>query len=495
MTPDHVIGIDQGTSGTKALLLDRDGHVLAYTGRAMAVCHPEPGWVEQDPEAMVANVLECIRDLLAIAGVPASSVAGLGVDNHTESLVLWERRTGRPVHPAIIWQCRRSTGETRDVDSPDNRTLIRRKTGLDLDPTFTATKLLWITNHRPDIAAALATGEVLWGTVDSWLLWRLTEGAVYATDFGNASRTMLLDLRTLEWDGELMELFGLDLAEMPLLCPSGRLLGECPAGHFGATLPVTAMMGDQQASLFGHGCRNSGDLKSTYGTGAFVWMNTGQAFRPVEGSGCLQTVAWHLDGPVYALEGFVMYAGAILDWLVDHLRLCKDAADVIGRAQRAGGSSGVVLVPAFQGLASPWWNPEARAALLGLEGSSGDGEVCQAALEAICFQVKRVLDDMTKAGLPPRDAIRVDGGLARSDYFLQLQADILGFPVRRSGIEQLTAYGTALMAGVGAGLWTDLEDLHTSKDGTTFAPEHADRAFWNDRYHTWCRAVEQSLNR
>ena len=495
MTPDHVIGIDQGTSGTRALLLDRDAHVLAGTGRAMAVSHPEPGWVEQDPEAMVANVLECIRDLLDIAGVPASSVAGLGIDNHTESLVLWEGRTGRPVHPAIVWQCRRSTGVTRGLDNPDNRTLIRRKTGLDLDPTFTATKLLWITHHRPDIASALAAGEVLWGTVDCWLLWRLTEGAVYATDFSNASRTMLLDLRTLEWDGELMELFGLDLAEMPRLRPSGGLLGECAEGHFGAGVPVTAVMGDQQASLFGHGCRNSGDLKSTYGTGAFVWMNTGQAFRPVEGSGCLQTVAWHLDGPVYALEGFVMYAGAILDWLVDHLRLCEDAADVIRRAERAGGSSGVVLVPAFQGLASPWWSPEARAALLGLEGSSGDGEVCQAALEAICFQVRRVLDDMAEAGMAPRGAIRVDGGLARSDYFLQLQADILRLPVRRSGIEQLTAYGTALMAGVGAGLWTDLENLHTYQDGTTFAPEHADRALWDDRYHAWCRRVEQSLNR
>ena len=495
MTRGHVIGIDQGTSGTKAVLLDGDGRVLAESGRAMALSHPRPGWVEQDPEAMVANVLGCARELLDTAGIPASSVAGLGIDNHTESLVLWEKRSGRPVHPAIIWQCRRSTGETDGIDSPKNRSLIRRRTGLDLDPTFTATKLRWIASHRPDIADALAAGDVLWGTVDTWLLWRLTGGAAYATDYSNASRTMLLDIGALDWDAGLADLFGLDLAAMPQLLPSGGRFGECLEEHFGTVLPVTAMLGDQQASLFGHGCLKRGDLKSTYGTGAFVWMNTGEDFAHVESAGCLQTVAWHLDRPAYALEGFVMYAGAILDWLVDHLRLCADAGDVIRRARRAGAGSTVILVPAFQGLASPWWDPQARAAVLGLESSSGDSEVCQAALEAVCFQVRRVLDDMAGAHAFPDSAVRADGGLAQSDHFLQLQADILGLPVRRSGIRHLTAYGSALMAGIGAGLWDGTGDLRRPRDdGTTFTPDRSRKAFWDDRYRTWCHAVERSLN-
>ena len=491
---DYLIGVDQGTSSTKALLLDRAGRVVAGSGRPIAVGHPEPGWVEQDPGAMVANVLECVREVLDTSGVPAASVAGLGIANHTESLVLWERRSGRPVHPAIVWQCRRSAAETRELDTADNRKLVRLRTGLDLDPTFTATKLLWVLRHRPEIGAGLTTGRILWGTVDTWISWCLSGGAVYATDFGNASRTMLLDIARLDWDGELAALFGLDLGALPELRASGERVGNCSAEHFGAEIPITALMGDQQASLFGHGCFDRGDVKSTYGTGAFVWINSGHEYCPMESSGCLQTIAWHVERPTYALEGFVMYAGAILDWLVRHLGLCEDAADVVKRAERAGTSSGVALVPAFQGLASPWWNPEARAAILGLDSASGDGEVCHAALESVCFQVRRVLDDVAEARISPRGALRVDGGLARSEYFLRMQSDILGLPIRRSGIEQLTPYGVALMAGVGAGLWEDVQHLdEVIRDGDTFAPDREQSDAWSGRYRTWCRAVEHSL--
>ena len=491
---DYVIGVDQGTSSTKALLLDRTGRVVAGAGRPIAVSHPEPGWVEQDPEAMVANVLECVREILDTSGVPAVSVAGLGIANHTESLVLWDRGSARPVHPAIVWQCRRSVAETRELDTADNRKLVRRRTGLDLDPTFTATKLRWVLRHRPEIAEGLETGRILWGTVDTWISWCLSGGAMYATDFGNASRTMLLDIARLDWDGELAELFGLDLGVRPELCSSGGVLGHCSAEHFGAEIPITALMGDQQASLFGHGCLDQGDVKSTYGTGAFVWINSGHEYRPMESSGCLQTIAWHVERPTYALEGFVMYAGAVLDWLVRHLGLCEDAGDVVRRAERAGTSSGIVLVPAFQGLASPWWKPEARAAILGLDSASGDGEVCHAALESVCFQVRRVLDDVAEALPLPHAALRVDGGLARSEYFLQMQSDILGLPIRRTGIEHLTPYGSALMAGVGAGLWEDVQNLdHVFRDGATLRPDPERADDWSARYRTWCRSVEQCL--
>ena len=494
MASDYVIGVDQGTSSTKSLLLDRDGNVVAEAGRSIATAHPQPGWVEQDPEAMLENVVACVRELLERSGVGAASVAGLGIDNHTETLVLWERESGRPVHPAIIWQCRRSTAETEAVDHADNRRTIRRRTGLDLDPTFTATKLSWIFHNKPEIAEAIQAGKVLWGTVDCWLVWRLTGATVYATDSSNASRTMLFDISALAWDPDLIELFGLTLPALPEPRPSNGPFGVCHPDHFGAEIPITAALGDQQAALFGHGCLREGEFKCTYGTGAFVWMNAGHAYQPVAGGGYLQTVAWHLERPTYALEGFIMYAGAILDWLVDHLELCSDAADVVRRAERAGGSAGVALVPAFQGLASPWWNPKTRAALLGLDSTSGDGEVCHAALEAVCFQVRRVLDDMASAEVSPSGTVRADGGLTRSGYFLQMQADILGLPVRRAEIEHLTPYGAALMAGLGAGLWRDFADLQSlMRSSAAHEPESEGSTAWSERYEAWCRAVEHCL--
>ena len=487
MTRDHVIGIDQGTSGTRAVLLDGKGRMLAQTARALPVTHPAPGLVEQDAEAMVTNVLGCVRELLDISTVPASAIAGIGIDNHTESLVLWDRDTGRPVHPVIVWQCRRSTGVTADIDTPVTRRFIRDRTGLDLDPTFTATKLRWIMRHEPEVARALARGKVLWGTIDSWLLWRLSDGALHVTDYSNASRTMLFNIGSLAWDSDLVALFDLDPGAMPRVVPSGGMMGACATGQLGAEIPLTAALGDQQASLFGHGCLREGTVKSTYGTGAFVWMNAGRERRTSAEAGGLETIAWHLGQPTYALEGFVMYAGAILDWLVNRLRLCSDVGEIIDRAQRADTTSGVMLVPAFQGLASPWWDPQARAAVMGLDASSDDSDVCLAALEAICFQVKLVLDDMKTDG-----AVRVDGGLARSDDFLQLQADILARPVIRSAHPELTAYGVARMAGVGAGLWAG-DVTESTQDDTRFEPREAMRSCQDERYQAWCRAVELCL--
>ncbi len=489
---DYVIGVDQGTSSTKAVLVDQDGRVVAKAGRPIAVSHPEPGWVEQDPESMVANVIACVRELLEVSRIRPEAVAGLGIDNHTETLVLWERESGRPVHPAIVWQCRRSTAEAETVDDADRRRLIRRRTGLDLDPTFTATKLGWIFRHRPEIAEGIRAGRVLWGTVDCWLVWRLTGGAVYATESSNAARTMLFDIGALNWDAELIDLFELALPSLPELRASSGPFGACHSSHFGAQTAITAALGDQQAALLGHACLRPGEFKSTYGTGAFVWMNAGHEYRPVEKAGYLQTVAWHLDRPTYALEGFVMYAGAILDWLVDRLELCEDPGEVVRCAERAGSSGGVALVPAFQGLASPWWDPNARAALFGLAGDSGKGEICHAALEAVCFQVRRVLDGMASAAVTPCGVVRADGGLTRSDYLLQMQADILGLPVRRAGIAHLTPYGAALMAGLGADLWSDVGALGGLSQSTgACMPRPEQEAEWSGRYRTWCRAIDR----
>lgn len=491
MTGDYVIGVDQGTSSTKALLIDRDGAVAAEAERNIAVAHPQPGWVEQDPLEMVANVVACVRELLEKSGVAAKDVAALGLDNHTETLVLWRKDTGEPVHPAIVWQCRRSTAESDSLDSEVNRRLIRRRTGLDLDPTFTATKLMWVCRNRPEIADGLKSGSILFGTVDCWLVWQLTGGRSYATEGSNASRTMLFRIDEMAWDPELLALFQLDIAELPEVRPSTGPFGTCAPERFGAEIPIAGVLGDQQAALFGHGCLNRGEFKSTYGTGAFVWMNAGQEYLPVEGAGYLQTVAWTLDRPTYALEGFVMYAGAVLDWLVENLGVAGSAAEVAALAERAGDSAGVALVPAFQGLASPWWAPNARAAVLGMSSATGAGQICHAALEAVCFQVRRVLEDMMSANVRPSGRVRVDGGLTRSAYLLQMQADVLDLPVQRAAMEHLTPFGAGLLAGLGAGVWSDLAAVGgLTGGGSLYDPAANAAAAWSGRYGAWCAAVD-----
>jgi glycerol kinase len=495
MTGDYVIGVDQGTSSTKALLIDRDGTVLAEAGRPIEVAHPKAGWVEQDPRAMVHNTVACVRELLEKSNVDARRVATLGLDNHTETLVLWHKETGDPVHPAIVWQCRRSASESESLDTEANRSLIRVRTGLDLDPTFTATKLLWVCRNRPDIAEGLRDGSILFGTVDCWLVWQLTGGRSYATEASNASRTMLFRIDQLVWDPDLFDLFGLEVGALPEVCPSTGPFGTCEANRFGVEIPITGVLGDQQAALFGHGCFKEGEFKSTYGTGAFVWMNAGHDYRPVEGAGYLQTVAWSLDRPTYAFEGFVMYAGAVLDWLANNLGLAESAGDIAAKAEAAGTSAGVALVPAFQGLASPWWAPKARAAVLGMSSSTRAEEVCHAALEAVCFQVRRVLDDMASADVRPSGTVRADGGLTRSAYLLQMQADILGLPVLRAEMANVTPYGVGLLAGLGAGLWQDTSALASlTGSGQVYRARPQASEGWSRRYDAWCRAVDGVLS-
>lgn len=504
MAADYVIGIDQGTSSTKALLLDREGRVVAQTSRPIETDHPHSGWVEQDPAKIVENVAACLPALLEQAGVAAKNVAGIGIDNHTETLVMWERDSGRPVHPAIVWQCRRSAAETETLDKADNRLLIRERTGLDLDPTFTATKLMWVFRHRPDIAEGLRSGAVLWGTLDTWLIWALTGGATYATESGNASRTMLFRIDRLAWDSDLLELFGLSLAALPEVRRSTGPFGLTDRELLGAQIPITGALGDQQASLFGHGCLGPGEFKCTYGTGAFLWMNVGQTYEPSVDPGILQTVAWDLGTPAcgtptcgtptYAREGFVLSAGAILDWLADNLGLGRNADEIQRKAGQVANSNGVTLIPAIQGLGSPWWSPNVRAALMGMSSATEAAHVCRAALEAVTFQIRRVLEAMASAGADLGGDLRVDGGLTRSDLLMQMQADLLGRPLRRAEIEHLTPYGAGLLAGLGAGLWSNLGAVQKlPRPCTTFEPRDGLHDDLSGRYRDWCAAVERSL--
>jgi glycerol kinase len=484
-----VIGVDQGTTNTKAVAVDATGRVLHKAARPIATHAPQTGWVEQDPMLMLANVVECVREVVGAAGTPV----GLGIANQTETLVVWDRRSGEPVMPAIVWQCRRGDEELQELRSDRTIALIRDGTGLDLDPTFTAGKLRWLFRHRLAVASGLRNGDYLFGTVDCWLIWKLTGGRVYATDASNASRTMLFDIRRLAWDTELLELFELSMAELPEVRPSTGPFGHTSAGVLGAVIPITAALGDQQASLFGHGCFAESQIKATYGTGAFIWLNAGSHAGTLCPDGLLRTIAWRLDQPCYALEGFVMSAGAALEWLAARLGIPGGGIGGVGQAERVGTSGGVILVPAFQGLAAPWWRPDARAALLGMTEATSSGHICHAGLEAICFQVRATLELIAASGRTIQ-SLKVDGGLTNSAYLMRLQADILQLPLAVAAFDSVTSYGAALMAGLGAGLWKSLDEIGAViKPAHIVQPDPTRAKHWNDAYRLWRRTTDSIL--
>jgi glycerol kinase len=484
-----VVGVDQGTTNTKAVAVDETGRVLHKAARPIATHAPQPGWVEQDPLLMLANVVECVREVVGAAGTPA----GLGIANQTETLVVWDRRSGEPVMPAIVWQCRRGEAELQELRSDATVALVRERTGLDLDPTFTAGKLRWLFRHRPPIASGLRRGEYLFGTVDCWLIWKLTGGRVYATDASNAARTMLFDIRRLAWETELFELFDVSIAELPAVKPSTGPFGQTNVDVLGAVVPITAALGDQQASLFGHGCFAESQVKATYGTGAFIWLNAGSLPDTPCPEGLLRTIAWRLHRPCYALEGFVMSAGATLEWLATRLAVPGGVIGVVEQARRAGTSGGVILVPAFQGLAAPWWRPDARAALLGMTEATSAAQICHAGLEAIGFQVRATLELILSSGRTI-DVLKVDGGATKSAYLMQMQADILQRPLAVAAFNSVTPYGAALMAGLGAGLWKSLDEIGAViKPAHIVQPDPARGAAWASAYRTWRESADAIL--
>jgi glycerol kinase len=489
---DIILGIDQGTTSTKVVAIDGQGTILGEAVRPTATMAPEPGFVEQDAEAMVANILAAIGELLERLAVRPTAIMSLGIANQTETLVVWDPETGRPVMPAIVWQCRRGAEELDRLRNDETLRLVKARTGLDLDPTFTAAKLLWLKHHRSAIAGGIADGSLRWGTVDSWLISALTGGETYATEPGNASRTMLFDIDRLAWDEELLVLFGLDLAAFPECRPSHARFGLTSRALLGAQIPITGVMGDQQAALFGHGCYRERELKVTYGTGAFLWMNAGTKPSMVPGEGIIRTVAWQIDEACYAYEGFVMYAGKILDWLAEHLSITGGSAAVAAEAERAGTSAGALLVPAFQGLASPWWQPDLRAALLGLSAATTKGHIAHAGLEAVCYQIRAVLDGITGAGKAMLPVVKADGGMTRSRYFTQLQASVLSAPLFVSASDAMTPFGAALMAGIGAGRWQTLAELsRLPRAGETVEPVSA--ATYQASYESWVKAVRSLI--
>jgi glycerol kinase len=466
-----VAAIDQGTTGTTVLVFDRRGRVVGRAYSEFTQHYPRPGWVEHDAEEIWTVSLRVLRQACRKAGVRGRDVAALGITNQRETTVLWNRRTGRPVHRAIVWQDRRTAPLCEQLKAEGAEPLVRRRTGLVIDPYFSGTKLRWLLEHVPRAAERARAGELAFGTIDSWLVWKLTGGAVHATDPTNASRTLLYDINTGAWDAELCELLHVPAALLPAVRPSSGVIGTAEAAVLGAPVPIAGVAGDQQAALFGQGCVEPGMAKNTYGTGCFLLLNTGS--EPVRSDhGLLTTVACDARGErAYALEGAVFVAGAAIQWLRDGLALLKTAAESERWARQVDSTLGVYLVPAFVGLGAPYWDPEARGAIVGLTRGVTRAHLVRAALEALAYQTRDVVDAMTLAAGGALKALRVDGGAAANDFLMQFQADVLGVPVDRPRVVETTAMGAAFLAGLGVGYWrTQAELAQARKIDRRFTP-------------------------
>jgi glycerol kinase len=485
---DYLLAIDQGTSSTRAILFDRDFVVVAIAQKELPQHFPRDGWVEHAPRDILAAVREVCRAVVAKAGLVATDIAGIGITNQRETTIVWDRATGEAIHPAIVWQDRRTAGECARMLADGAGPLVAARTGLLLDPYFSATKIAWILNHVPGARQRAERGELAFGTVDSFLLWHLTSGRAHFTDATNAARTMLFDIHRQIWDTDLLKLFQVPAAILPAVCDSSACFGEARPDFLGAPVPILAMVGDQQGALIGQGCLEHGMAKSTYGTGCFLVLNTGD--RPlVSRHRLLTTVAYRIDGKVtYALEGSIFVAGAVVQWMRDGLRLFSDAAGSEALAAAIGLDHGVYFVPAFTGLGAPYWDPEARGAILGLTRDTGISEIVSAGLQAVCYQTRDLQGAMALDGIAPA-RLRVDGGMVANGWLMQFLADLLGVAVERPRITETTALGAAFLAGLQAGFLATLADAKNYwRAERLFEPAMA-TADRDRLYAGWQRAV------
>ncbi len=488
----RVLALDQGTSSSRAVVLDGHCRPLAQRSQGFAQIYPQPGWVEHDPEEIWQSVRVAADLALADAGVPPAGLAAVGIANQRETTIVWNRATGQPLSNAIVWQDRRTAETCAALRAGGLAPLVRERTGLVVDPYFSATKIAWILEHVPGARALAEAGEAVFGTVDTWLIHKLTGGRVHATDCTNAARTMLFDIRGLRWDPELLSALGIPPAMLPAVWPSSQVLAETDPAVFGAAVPIAGVAGDQHAALFGQACLEPGAAKNTYGTGSFLLMNTGAGPIPSD-RGLLTTIAWSLGGEVrYALEGSVFVTGAAVQWLRDGLGVIARADETEALARSVPDTGGVYVVPAFAGLGAPHWDPYARGAIVGITRGTGRAHLVRATLEAIAYQSREVLDLMTQdSGIALR-RLRVDGGAAVNDFLMQFQADILGVPVERPEVTETTALGAGMLAGLAVGAWSGPDELAARwRVQRQFLPAMGE-AERERLYGGWRRAVERA---
>ena len=487
-----ILALDQGTTSSRAVLFDRDLQIVASAQQEFPQLYPRPGWVEHDPEDLWQSQRAVLFDALSRADCPPSRVAAIAIANQRETVVVWNRRTGRPVHNAIVWQCRRTADACEAFKARGLENLIREKTGLLLDAYLSATKIQWILDHADGARDAARRGDLLCGTVDSWLLWNLSGGTTHATDYTNASRTLLFNIHDLRWDNDLLELFDIPAAMLPAVVPSSGPAAECRLPEFGdRPIPVLGVAGDQQAALFGQGAFAPGQAKNTYGTGCFLLMNTGsEAVRSRQGLLTTLTAQTRPRLPNYALEGSVFIAGAVLQWLRDELQILASAADSDAIAASIPDTGGVYLVPAFTGLGAPRWDMYARGALVGLTRGAGRPQIIRAALESIAYQCVDVVDAMRADYPRPIAVLRADGGAAANDFLMQFQADLLHCPVERPPGMESTALGAAALAALHLG-WHNLDSLAARPPARVFTPS-MDAARRDECLAGWRKAVARA---
>ncbi|MGM0652202.1 MAG: glycerol kinase GlpK [Bacillota bacterium] len=490
----YILSIDQGTTGTTAILWDREGLAMARVNREHRQHYPRPGWVEHDAEEIFENVLTTAAEALQEAGAEADDLNAVGITNQRETLVFWDRESGKPLTRAIVWQCRRTADLCQQLKNDNYEQMVREKTGLLLDPYFSGTKLRWALENLEPVKYAAEKGTLACGTVDSFLLFRLTGGKVFATDYSNASRTLLYNIHSLQWDRELLDLFRVPEAILPEVKPSSTIFGHTEREVFlNASVPVGGMAGDQQAALFGQACYSPGMTKNTYGTGSFLLMNTGEKAVSSE-QGLLTTIAWGLEDRVqYALEGSIFITGAAVQWLRDGLGIIERSSDLEDLAAQVEENDGIYLVPAFAGLGAPHWDPYARGLLIGITGGTSKAHLARAVMEAMAYQTRDVLEIMYNEAKLPLKELRVDGGASVMDLLLQFQADLTGTVVRRSATFDTTALGAAYLAGLATGFWKSTGELTDSwKQSAVFEPQMGEdkRAFL---YAGWQKAVSRSL--
>lgn len=488
-----VLALDQGTTSTRALLVDRSGDISHLSREDLTLNYPHPGWVEVDAEAIWRSSENVIRETLRSSGIGAAGVAAIGITNQRETAVVWDRATGVPIRPAIVWQSRQTADICEELKRAGREPAFRAKTGLLLDPYFSGTKIAWMLRHTEGAEERAARGELLFGTVDSWLVWKLTGGRVHVTDATNASRTLLYNIHERRWDEELLALLGIPAAMLPEVRSTSEVYGVTDAALFGGEIPIAAVAGDQQAALFGQGCHRPGEAKNTYGTGCFMLMNTGEEAKPSV-HGLLTTIAWQLgDRVTYALEGSVFVGGSAIQWLRDELGIIGSAAESEALAMQVPSNDGVYVVPAFVGLGTPHWDGDVRGSVFGLTRGTTKAHLARATLESLAYQTKDVLDAMEVDSGMRLASLGVDGGAVMNGFLMQFQSDLLGVPVARPAQHESTALGAAYLAGLAVGYWRDPDEVRAMKRvERTFAPG-MDSVERERLYAGWLRAVRAAI--
>jgi glycerol kinase len=488
----YILALDQGTTSSRAILFDEDGTIAAVSQHEFRQFYPQPGWVEHDPTEILTSQMSCAVEVLGTVGARPRDIAAIGITNQRETVIVWERATGKPIHPAIVWQDRRTASFCKELEDRGLGNAVSAKTGLVLDPYFSATKVKWILDNVDGARARAERGELAFGTVDSWLIWHLTSSLRHVTDVTNASRTLLYNIVKGEWDEELLEIFGVPASMLPQVVWSSQQVGEVTTSLGLSGVQIAGVAGDQQAALFGQLCWSAGEAKNTYGTGCFLLQNVGTEFVRSKHKLITTLAASAHQRLEYALEGSIFIGGAVVQWLRDNLKLISSSSEVEALAASVPDAGGVVFVPAFVGLGAPHWDPHASGTLIGLGRGTKPGHIARAALESIAFQVADVLEAVESETGTPLEALRVDGGAAVNNLLMQFQADVLGVPVVRPQVTETTALGAAYLAGLATGFWAGPEELRAKRHGDErFAPrmEAQER---KERRAQWGRAVERS---